>query len=76
MNATGDHLDHAALVPPTTGNTLGLTVEETSKLLDAGLRQTYEAVRRGDIPAVKIGGKWYVKRAELLRLFGLSAGNE
>lgn len=52
---------------------LALTVEDTAKLLHQGLRQTYEAARRGDIPAVKIGGRWFVKRAELYRMFGLSA---
>ncbi len=50
---------------------LTLTVEETAALVGAGLRQTYEAVRRGDLPAVKIGGRWFVKRAELFRMFGL-----
>ncbi|WP_160298625.1 helix-turn-helix domain-containing protein [Microbacterium sp. SA39] len=50
---------------------LTLSVEETSVLLGSGLRQTYEAVRRGELPAVKLGGRWYVKRAELLRMFGL-----
>ena len=50
---------------------LTLTVEETAVLLNQGLRQTYMAVRRGDLPAVKIGARWFVKRAELFRLFGI-----
>ncbi|MDQ1128279.1 helix-turn-helix domain-containing protein [Microbacterium sp. SORGH_AS_0888] len=49
---------------------LSLSVEETATLLGAGLRQTYEAVRRGDIPAVKIGARWYVKAAALYAMFG------
>lgn len=50
---------------------LSLSVDETAALLGSGIRQTYEAVRRGEIPAVRIGGRWYVKRAELFRLFGV-----
>ncbi|MFE1644113.1 helix-turn-helix domain-containing protein [Microbacterium sp. P01] len=49
---------------------LTMTVEETAQMLGQGLRQTYAAVRRGDIPAIKIGARWFVKRPELLRLFG------
>lgn len=55
---------------------LALTVEETAALLRMGLRQTYDAARRGDIPAVKIGSRWFVKRLELERMFGLLAAPE
>lgn len=57
---------------PVASAPLALTVEETATLLRMGLRQTYDAARRGDIPAVKIGSRWYVKRPELERMFGLS----
>lgn len=50
---------------------LTLTVEETAALLNQGLRQTYNAVRRGELPAVKLGSRWFVKRAALYAMFGL-----
>jgi len=50
---------------------LTLTVEETATLLNQGLRQTYNAVRRGELPAVKLGSRWFVKRAALYAMFGL-----
>jgi excisionase family DNA binding protein len=50
---------------------LTLTVEETAALLNQGLRQTYNAVRRGELPAVKLGARWFVKRAALYAMFGL-----
>ena len=36
------------------------TVRETAKLLRIGINQTYEAVKRGDIPAIRIGDRWHV----------------
>jgi excisionase family DNA binding protein len=33
------------------------TVEETSVLLRKGLNQTYEAIRKGEIPSIRLGGR-------------------
>ncbi|GAA4041030.1 hypothetical protein GCM10023063_28480 [Arthrobacter methylotrophus] len=40
-----------ALAKPT------MTVPELSKVLGVGLRQTYEAVNRGEIPSIRIGNR-------------------
>ena len=44
-----------------------LTVRETMKLLRAGKNQTYEAIRSGDIPAIRIGDRWHVLAGPLKR---------
>ena len=45
---------------------LGMTVLETAAALRMSRNATYEAIRRGDIPCVKIGGR-YVVPLEALR---------
>jgi excisionase family DNA binding protein len=42
-----------------------LTVKETAKVLGLGLNQTYEAIRRGLIPSMRIGKRIIVPRAAL-----------
>jgi len=37
-----------------------LTVREVAQKLRIGLNQSYEAVRRGDIPAIRIGGRYVI----------------
>jgi excisionase family DNA binding protein len=49
-----------------------LTVEEAGVLLRLSRGTAYEAVRRGDIPVVKIGRRLLVPRARLMAM--LSAG--
>lgn len=39
-----------------------ITVDEVAAELGIGLRQAYEALRRGDIPARKLGGVWIISR--------------
>ena len=48
------------------------TVAETAKILGIGLRQAYEAIQRGEIPARKIGGRQIVFRAALHAMLGLA----
>jgi excisionase family DNA binding protein len=43
------------------------TVAEVQQLLRTGRRQTYEAVRRGDIPSIRIGRSIRIPRAALER---------
>lgn len=51
-----------------------LTVEETTKLLRISRSSTYEGIRAGYIPSVRIGRRLLVPRRELLRAFGLDEG--
>jgi len=45
-----------------------LTVEEAAHLLRIGRNSAYEAIRRGEIPAIRIGHRLLVPRAALERL--------
>jgi excisionase family DNA binding protein len=47
---------------------LTVTVEEAAELLGLGRNAAYEGVRRGQIPAIKIGKRILVPRAQLERL--------
>ncbi|NMM23274.1 MAG: helix-turn-helix domain-containing protein [Phycicoccus sp.] len=49
---------------------LTLSVEETRQLLGIGRTAAYEAVRSGEIPSVRVGGRVLVPVASLLRLLG------
>jgi excisionase family DNA binding protein len=44
------------------------TVEEVARRLRIGRNQAYEAVHRGDIPAIRIGKRWLVPTGALDRL--------
>ncbi len=44
------------------------TIEEARAILGLGRNATYEGVRSGEIPAVRIGGRWLVPKASLERL--------
>lgn len=45
-----------------------LTVQETSRLLRLGRNATYEAIRRGEIPSLRVGRRIVIPRAALERL--------
>lgn len=47
---------------------LTLTIEEAASALGIGRSSAYEAARRGDIPAVRIGKRLLVPRAALERM--------
>jgi excisionase family DNA binding protein len=47
---------------------LTTTVEEAAALLGIGRNTAYEAVRRGEIPTIKIGRRLLVPRAALDRM--------
>lgn len=53
-----------------------LTVAQAARVLGIGRNQAYEAVRRGEIPSVRIGRRIVVPRAALERLLGLSPGRD
>jgi excisionase family DNA binding protein len=44
------------------------TVEQASKLLGIGRNNGYQAVRRGELPTIKIGKRLLVPKAALDRL--------
>ena len=44
------------------------TVEEAAEILGIGRNSAYEAVRRGEIPAIKIGKRVLVPKAALDRM--------
>ena len=46
------------------------TIDEAASELGIGRNQAYEAVRRGDIPAIQIGKRWLVLREPLKRMLG------
>ena len=50
-------------------NALALTVAEALELVPLGRTAFYDAVRKGEIPSRRIGGKILIPRAELVRLF-------
>lgn len=45
-----------------------LTVEEAGRLLRLSRGSAYEAVRRGDIPTIRIGRRLLVPRARLMAM--------
>jgi len=59
------------------GDSPVLTVEEAAQVLRLSRGSAYEAVRRGDIPTLRIGRRLLVPRAALLRMLdaaGTKAG--
>lgn len=59
-----------------TTTTATLTAVEAAKLLGIGRNQAYEAIRRGEIPSLRIGGRIVIPRAKLMRLLGESTADE
>ena len=51
-----------------------LTVDQAAAILGIARSSAYEAVRRGDIPAVRVGRRVLVPRVGLDRLLGHEAG--
>lgn len=53
-----------------------LTVEETAAFLRIGRSAAYDAVRRGDLPSVRIGRSLRVPRHQLEAMLGLKNGHD
>lgn len=47
-----------------------ISVSETKQRLGIGLNQVYAAIHRGEIPAIKIGGRYRVLTAPLDKMVG------
>ena len=54
------------------GDELVLTVDETKTLLKIGLTATYEAIRRGEIPSIRIGRRVLVPMVGLKKMLDQS----
>lgn len=52
----------------TQGDDLVLTVDETRALLKIGRTATYEAIRKGEIPSIRIGRRLLVPMARLKKM--------
>jgi excisionase family DNA binding protein len=50
-----------------------LTVEEVAAILGTGRTATYDAIRRGELPSIKVGRKLVVPTAAVRRLLELDA---
>lgn len=48
-----------------------MTVDQAAEMIGLGRNAAYEAVRRGDIPSVRIGGRIFVPVATFRKMFGL-----
>jgi excisionase family DNA binding protein len=55
-------------ISDTTGDRLTLSVEEAASLAGISRNSAYEAVRRGELPVIRVGRRLLVPRAALLRL--------
>jgi excisionase family DNA binding protein len=50
-----------------------LTVEEAAIVLRIGRNSAYEAIRRGELPSIRVGRRLLVPRLALERLLGAEA---
>lgn len=50
-----------------------VTVEEAAQILGIGRNSAYEAVRRGELPAIRIGRRFVIPKAALERLLAAAA---
>jgi len=58
---------------PSPSPSLTFTVEEAAEMLGISRTFAYEAVRRGELPAIRIGRRLLVPRAALARLLASDA---
>ena len=60
---------------PNASETPTMTVEEAGALLGLSRGSAYEACRRGDIPAFRIGSRWIIPTASIRAMLDLDAGD-
>ena len=56
--------------PTPTGEAKTVSVEQAGRELGIGRNQAYEAIRRKEIPSIRIGKRLLVPRAALDRMLG------
>ena len=54
---------------------LTVSVEEAGRLIGIGRSSVYEAIRRGELPSLKIGRRILVPRSALVLMFDNSPGD-
>jgi excisionase family DNA binding protein len=64
----------ARLPDPRTEPTV--SVERAGACLGISRASAYDAVRRGEIPAIRLGRRWVVPTAHLRRLLGLEPASD
>lgn len=52
-------------LPPT------LTVEEAAEILKISRQSAYAGVRKGEIPSIRVGRRFIIPTAQLMRLLGV-----
>ncbi len=62
---------HTATARREPSDALTMSVQDVTKLIPLSRGAAYRAVRNGDIPSVKIGGKYFVVRARFNEMFGI-----
>jgi excisionase family DNA binding protein len=65
-------MDGGELMP---GESLTVTVEEAAKMLGIGRQLGYELARSGRLPVLRLGNRYVVPRAQLLRMVGEADGS-
>ncbi len=59
-----------------TSGRLTMSVDEAAAILGIGRNAAYEAVRRGEIPSLRIGGRILVPKAAFQKMLGMDGQNE
>ena len=59
---------------PDPQNTPTLSIPEVAALYGIGHKNTYAALKRGEIPGKRIGGRWVIPTAKVLADLGIEAG--
>jgi excisionase family DNA binding protein len=62
--------EESLLEAPEERRALTLSVVDAGRLVGLGRGAAYRAARRGDLPAIKVGGRVRVLRGPLMRLLG------
>jgi len=63
-------------VRPDMGEGEYLTPQQAGELLQVTVRSIYEWMKNGDLPAVKIGGRWRIRRRDIDALWQQKQGNK
>ena len=63
------------MAPSALENRVTITVTETAELLGIGRTSAYEAIRRGELPSLRIGRRLVVPVAQLLAALGVQSNN-
>lgn len=63
------------MAPSALENRVTITVTETAELLGIGRTSAYEAIRRGELPSLRIGRRLVVPVTQLLAALGVQSNN-